>query len=67
MYHFRRNVTVVAIETTNARDRFDGPTYRRTSRVRYSLDAAVVQDTQGSYSARVIHRMGVGRVAVRYV
>ncbi len=66
MYRFRRNVTVIAVESHSRRDSFDGPTYRSTHLQRYSLDAAVnPRDMPGI--GLVIHRMGIGRVTVRTI
>lgn len=68
MFRFRRNVTVIAVETQDVRDKIDGPTRRWTHLQRYSLDAAVIaRETEGGYLARVIHRMGVGRVTVQHI
>lgn len=68
MYRFRRNVTVVAVETANRRDRFNGPVYRKTYLQKYTLDAAVIaHEDEGGYLNLVIRRMGVGRVTVRTV
>jgi hypothetical protein len=67
VYHFLRNVTVVAIETHTVRSQFaGGPARRVTHAQRYSLDAAInPRDLPGVNL--VIHRMGVGRVTVRTV
>lgn len=66
MYRFRRNVTVIAIETQNVRDKIDGPTRRWTHIQRYSLDMAV-NPYRFPGIGLVAHRMGVGRVTVRHV
>jgi hypothetical protein len=65
VYRFRRNVTVIAIETLNVRDKIDGPTRRSTRLQRYSLDAAV--SPREMPGILVIHRMGVGRVTVKHI
>jgi hypothetical protein len=68
MFRFRRNVTVIAVETANRRDSFDGPVYRKTYVQRYSLDAAVIaHEGEGGHLNLVIHRMGAGRVVVRHI
>ncbi len=67
MYRFRRNVTVVAVETHIARDGFDGPTRQCTHLQRYSLDAAVDPYRLPGMRNIAVLRMGVGRVAVRAI
>lgn len=67
MYRFRRNVTVIAIETHTVRSQFGGgPARRSTHPQRYSLDAAVNPRDMPGVNL-VIHRMGVGRVTVRTI
>ena len=68
MFRFRRNVTVIAVETANRRNRFNGTVHRKTYLQRYSLDAAVVaHEHEGGALGLVIHRMGIGRITVRTV
>lgn len=68
MFRFRRNVTVIAVETANRCDSFDGPVYRKTYLQKYTLDAAVIaHEGEGGYLNLVIRRMGVGRVTVRTI
>jgi hypothetical protein len=67
MFRFRRNVTVIAIETANRCDSFDGPIYRKTYIQRYTLDVAVTAHERERYLNLIIRRMGVGRVTVRHI
>jgi hypothetical protein len=56
---------VIAVETANRCDSFDGPIYRETYIQRYTLDVAVTAHER--HLNLVIRRMGVGRITVRHI